>query len=68
MNKLKISTRLTIMLGALSGSLVGGALILAKRHTADKVIPFGPFLAGGSVVSLFYGGEILFWYQGLLQP
>lgn len=59
---------LTIMLGALSGSLAGGALILLKKHSADKVIPFGPFLAAGAAVSLFSGGDILTWYQGLLQP
>lgn len=59
---------LTIMLGALSGSLVGGVLILLKKHSAEKVIPFGPFLAVGAAVSLFYGGDILTWYQGLLRP
>ncbi len=59
---------LTIMLGALSGSLVGGALILLKKHSAEKVIPFGPFLAIGATLSLFYGSDILTWYQGLLQP
>jgi len=59
---------LTIMLGAISGSLVGGALILLKKHSADNVIPFGPFLAAGAAISLFYGGDILIWYQGLLLP
>lgn len=59
---------LTIMLGALTGSLVGGTLILLKRHQADKVIPFGPFLAVGAAVSLFYGYDIISWYLGLLRP
>lgn len=62
------SAFLTIMLGAISGSLAGGALILLKKQSADNVIPFGPFLAGGAAVSLFYGGDILHWYLGLLQP
>jgi len=59
---------LTIMLGALSGSLVGGVLILLKRHQADKVIPFGPFLAAGALLSTFSVSDIIFWYLGLLRP
>jgi leader peptidase (prepilin peptidase)/N-methyltransferase len=62
------SALLTIMIGALAGSLVGGALILLKRHQADKVIPFGPFLAAGAAVAAFYGYDIIAWYLGLLRP
>ncbi len=58
---------LTIMLGALMGSIVGLVLILLKRHSMDRVIPFGPFLAAGAVLSLFYGHEIIYWYLGLLR-
>lgn len=58
---------LTIMLGALGGSLVGLALIGLKRHTMGKVIPFGPFLALGAVASAFYGADILSWYLGLIR-
>jgi len=58
---------LTIMLGALTGSVVGIALILLKRHKMDKVIPFGPFLALGSVVTAFYGPDIILWYLGLIR-
>lgn len=57
---------LTIMLGALAGSLVGVTLILLKRHQADKVIPFGPFLAVGAVASLFHGQDLIAWYLGLI--
>jgi leader peptidase (prepilin peptidase)/N-methyltransferase len=59
---------LTIMIGALTGSLVGGALILLKKHQADKVIPFGPFLAVGAAVVAFYGPDIISWYLGLVRP
>ena len=59
---------LTIMIGALGGSLVGGALILAGKHEADRVIPFGPFLAVGAAVSAFYGPGLIAWYLGLLHP
>jgi leader peptidase (prepilin peptidase)/N-methyltransferase len=58
---------LTIMLGALSGSVIGVALILLKRQEADKVIPFGPFLAVGSLTSAFFGLDIIDWYLNLIR-
>ncbi len=58
---------LTIMLGALAGSVVGITLILLHRHKMDKVIPFGPFLALGSVMTAFYGYDIVSWYLGMLR-
>lgn len=58
---------LTIMLGALSGSVVGIALILLRRHQANKVIPFGPFLALGALITIFFGHDLLNWYLGLLR-
>jgi leader peptidase (prepilin peptidase)/N-methyltransferase len=58
---------LTIMLGALAGSVVGIALIVLKKHQMEKIIPFGPFLAVGAVISAFYGSDILAWYLGLIN-
>jgi leader peptidase (prepilin peptidase)/N-methyltransferase len=58
---------LTIMLGAVSGSIVGVALILLKKHQADKVIPFGPFLAFGTLLTLFMGPEIIAWYLRFIR-
>jgi len=58
---------LTIMLGALAGSIVGVLLIVLKRHKMEKYIPFGPFLAVGAVASAFYGTDIVAWYLGLIR-
>ncbi len=58
---------LTIMLGAVTGSVVGIALIALRRHRMDRVIPFGPFLALGAVVTTFYGFDIISWYLGLIR-
>jgi leader peptidase (prepilin peptidase)/N-methyltransferase len=58
---------LTIMLGAMAGSIVGVALILLKKHQADRVIPFGPFLAFGTLLTLFMGSEIIAWYLGFFR-
>jgi leader peptidase (prepilin peptidase)/N-methyltransferase len=59
---------LTIMLGALTGSIVGMTLIALKKHQADKVIPFGPYLAFGTLLTMFYGDDIIGWYFGLIRP
>lgn len=58
---------LTIMIGALVGSVTGLSLIMLKRHQMDKVIPFGPFLALGALITAFYGPDILSWYLGLIR-
>ena len=59
---------LTIMLGALAGSVLGMTLILIKRLRRDQYIPFGPFLALGAVVALFFADDLLAWYQSFLPP
>jgi len=58
---------LTIMLGALTGSVVGVLLMVLKRHKMGKLIPFGPFLAAGALASAFYGPDIVLWYIGLIH-
>ena len=60
------TTLLTIMLGAVLGSVVGLALIAAKIIRRDDYVPFGPFLVFGAVLSLFFQHEIVTWYVGLL--
>lgn len=58
---------LTIMIGAMVGSLVGISLILLKILKREQYIPFGPFLAVGAVVALFFHQPLLRWYAGLLE-
>lgn len=59
---------LTILLGAFTGSLVGSLLIAAKKHKAEAVIPFGPFLAAGAFITIFFGPELKDWYFGMFRP
>ena len=61
------ATILTMLVGSLLGSMVGIAVILFKLMRRDQYLPFGPFLALGAVISIFYHLEILGWYAGLLQ-
>lgn len=53
---------LTTLVGSLSGSIVGIALMILKGKGRKTKIPFGPFLAAGSLVTLFFGRMILDWY------
>ncbi|NEV63576.1 prepilin peptidase [Thiorhodococcus minor] len=47
-----------ILLSALTGALIGVALILSGRHEQGKPLPFGPYLAAAGWISLLWGNEI----------
>ncbi len=51
-------------IGSLVGSIVGIFLMLLKGKDRKTKVPFGPFLALGSLITLFFGGAILSWYLG----
>lgn len=53
---------LTIFLAACSGSVIGILLILIQGRNRAEPIPFGPFLALGAVISLFWENGLLRWY------
>jgi len=53
---------LTTFLGSLSGSIIGIGLMAFRGREKGSLIPFGPFLALGALLSLFFGQEILIWY------
>ena len=53
------SVLLTTFVGSLAGSFVGLFLILFKGKGRKTKIPFGPFLAFGTLVTLFAGQEVL---------
>lgn len=73
--------KLLIMIGAyigISGALLSvyiGAMIafvliliqwLAKRINLKETIPFGPFIAVGTLVYVVLGSELLSWYRNLV--
>ena len=57
---------LTLILGSLSGAVVGGSLILLRGADSRAPIPFGPFLAVGALVALFFGEQLIGWYFNLV--
>ena len=48
----------------LQGALVGLALIALKLRSRKDAVPFGPFLAAGTVLAALWGDPILRWYSG----
>lgn len=47
---------------------VGGVILLAARNRhLDSHVPFGTFLAAGTIVAMVWGPQLLTWYVGLLE-
>ena len=59
---------LVIMLSSVVGAVVGITLIVAARHGRNIPIPFGPYLAGGGLIALFWGQQLTQSYLLLLAP
>lgn len=57
---------LVIMLSSVVGAVVGITLIIAARHGRNIPIPFGPYLAGGGLIALFWGQQLTQSYLQLL--
>ena len=48
----------TILLSSVVGAVVGVAMIVLVKHDSRVPIPFGPYLAGGGLVALFFGTDL----------
>ncbi len=57
---------LVILLSSLVGAVAGVTLIVAARHGRNVPIPFGPYLAGGGLIALFWGPTLTQGYLHLL--
>ncbi|MFA6970265.1 MAG: A24 family peptidase [Gallionella sp.] len=57
---------LIIVLSSLVGAIVGVTLIVAVKHGRDIPIPFGPYLAGGGLIALFWGQNLTQNYLQML--
>ena len=53
--------------GAVIGALISLLMIMLGRREWAGRIPFGPYLAGGAVIWLFTGPELLRWYLNLAR-
>ena len=53
---------LVIFIGSFLGSLVGMFQIGIQKKSRKSLIPFGPFLAAGTLITLFYGNPLIRLY------
>lgn len=59
---------LVILLSSLVGAVVGITLIVLANRGRNIPIPFGPYLAGGGLIALFWGQALTQSYLQLLAP
>ena len=60
-------TVLTLLLGSLVGSVVGGLYILLARKGAQYELPLGSFLGLAALVALFWGELLVQAYLGMFR-
>lgn len=58
-------TLLTILVGALLGSVLGAAFILLSKRGSNYELPFGTFLGAAALLVGFFGTPALEWYRSL---
>ncbi len=58
---------LIILLSSLVGAVIGITLIIAMRHGRNVPIPFGPYLVGAGLITLFWGQELTQRYLQLIS-
>ncbi len=53
---------LTVLLSSFAGAITGVVLIYVFGKGTKHAIPFGPFLALGALIHLFFGESMIGWY------
>ena len=51
-----------ILVSSLAGSIIGLSIMAFQRKGRHLAIPFGPYLALGAIVYVFYGPQLINWY------
>lgn len=54
-----------IFISFIIGAIVSLYLLISGKRHFGQVIPFGPFLVLGSLITIFWGNQILDWYLKL---
>ena len=54
----------TILLAAVTGSVIGVVAMKVQGEDRTYAVPFGPFLALGALAHIFFGRELILWYLG----
>lgn len=59
---------LSSFLACLLGAIIGGGAIALNAMNRQTPVPFGPFLALGGAITLFWGDRLIGWYLSLFFP
>jgi leader peptidase (prepilin peptidase)/N-methyltransferase len=55
---------IALFIAIVLGGLVAGFLLITRIKKRKEAIPFGPFLAAATIITLLWGEVILKWYLG----
>jgi leader peptidase (prepilin peptidase)/N-methyltransferase len=58
----------SIFAGSVFGSMVGLATLLIGKRVWSAKLPFGPYLAFGALIWMFFGEKFVHWYLQLVNP
>ena len=58
---------LMILLSSFVGAALGIAILIARRQGRDTPMPFGPYLAGAGLLTLFFGDTLITEYLRLVS-
>ena len=53
----------SLCLAPVMGAVIG---LVWRARSGKEIIPFGPFLAAGTLIAVFGGDVLIHWYRGLL--
>jgi len=57
-----------IFTSSLAGSVVGLSMMLFQKRDSRLAIPYGPYLALGALLYVFFGRQLIQWYFNLGSP
>jgi leader peptidase (prepilin peptidase)/N-methyltransferase len=57
---------LALFVAVMVGGVMAVFLLLSGRRGRREAIPFGPYIALGGAVGLFWGEDVVTWYVGSL--
>ena len=58
----------SIFAGSVFGSIVGLTTLLIGKRVWSAKLPFGPYLAFGALIWMFFGETFVRWYLALINP
>ena len=55
---------IALFIAIVLGGLIAGILLVSRIKKRQEAIPFGPFLAVATIITLLWGEVFLMWYLG----